>query len=61
MDNERATNEAQQQKNNITNIQSVISLTKLEWKELIEVFEIERPLIPEPNEQTTATQSTNKH
>lgn len=41
--NDRAT-----QKKNTENIQCMISLTKPEWKEIIEVFNIETACIPDP-------------
>jgi hypothetical protein len=38
-------------KSNTVNIQCMISMTKLEWKELIETFEIEIALIPDPKKK----------
>ncbi|RNA44774.1 non-structural maintenance of chromosomes element 4 -like protein [Brachionus plicatilis] len=36
-------------KPNSINMQSMISLTKLEWKEIIETFKIEKAVIPDPS------------
>lgn len=44
----KADNQKSQQRKSVENIQSMISLTKPEWREIIEVFEISTPVIPEP-------------
>jgi hypothetical protein len=43
--NKKNDNPKSQQKKSTENIQSMISLTKPEWKEIIEVFEIENVYI----------------
>ena len=41
-------------KSNQSNVQCMISMTKLEWKEIIEVFNISEPMIPEPKNKNKA-------
>jgi len=40
--------DATQQAEKATNIQSMVSLNKNQWKEIIQVFEIEQAMIPDP-------------
>lgn len=51
LENEKMLNDKKlNNQRDVNNIQSVISLTKLEWQELIKVYNIDRPLIPDPPE-----------
>ncbi|XP_069139150.1 non-structural maintenance of chromosomes element 4 homolog A-like [Argopecten irradians] len=40
---------------NVSKHQSIVSITPAEWKELVEVYKIEIPLIPTRNQTTNAT------
>ncbi|CAF1150234.1 unnamed protein product, partial [Brachionus calyciflorus] len=43
------TNEmVKKKKTNVVNVQSMVSLTKLEWKEIIETFNIQSAVISDP-------------
>ena len=48
IEKEFRSNDKSNQKKTTDNIQSMISMSKPEWRELIEVFGIENALIPDP-------------
>ena len=43
--------QAMKRKKNDVNFQSMVSMTKLEWKELVELFEIEKPVISDTKDK----------